>query len=231
MSAQNGTISTGEAAELLGVSMRQVQRLVSSGSLTVAETVGRVQLIDAESVQRLSRQGLRRGRPWSMTTVAAVIDLLAEGKTERVSTVQRTRLRERLAGLSAEDLVRAMRCRADVRRFRAAESFLGRVREGVAATGATAIDNDAALAREFGLAQGARVAVDGYVDNSSAISLIRRCHLSADAHGNVTLRLTDLGSLLETNPVTVALDLSESLDSRERRAGLDYLRKRLKELS
>jgi excisionase family DNA binding protein len=45
-------ISTNEAADLLGVSARQVRRLIAAGELA-ARTVGRSKLVDPQSVQHL----------------------------------------------------------------------------------------------------------------------------------------------------------------------------------
>ena len=230
MAAQGDVMSSVEAGRQLGVSVRQVQRLASSGALTQVGTVGRTKLIDAGSVQRLQSKGLRRGRPWSTTAIAAAMDLLTHGDTTRLSSVERKRLRHRLAGLSAEDLVRATRSRADVRRYRASASLLGRARKAITLTGASAIDSDSALAKEFGLAQGAHDTVDGYVHSKAADKLIRTCHLVEDSRGNVTLRVTSIDSLTTTNSVLVALDLAESLDPRERSAGLTFLRQRLKSM-
>lgn len=220
-------MSSAEAGRQLGVSVRQVQRLASSGALTQVGTVGRTKLIDARSVQRVKAQGLRRGRPWSTQAIAAALDLLTPGDTDRLSSVECKRLRTRLAGMSAEDLVRATRSRADVRRYRAAASFLDRVRKEVVLTGAAAIDNDTAVAKEFGLSRSPQVSVDGYVDTETADRHIRACHLIEDAHGNVTLRVTTIDSLMTASAVAVALDLAESLEPRERSAGLTFLRGRL----
>jgi hypothetical protein len=228
MAGQDGVMSIAEASRQLGVSVRQVQRLASSGALTQIGTVGRTKLLDAGSVQRVKMQGLRRGRPWSTNAIAASIDLLTGGDTTRQSSVERKRLHGRLAGLSAEDLVRATGSRADVLRYRVSASFLDHVRKDLALTGAAAIDSDPALAKEFGLARSAPISVDGYVDKKTADRLIRTCHLIEDAQGNVTLRVTDIDSLMTTKAVTVALDLAESLDPRARSAGLTFLRQRLK---
>jgi len=228
MAGQGDVMSSAEAGRRLGVSVRQVQRLASNGALTQVGTVGRTKLIDARSVQRVKAQGLRRGRPWSTNAIAAALDLLTHGDTDRVSSVERKRLRTRLAGMSAEDLVRATRARADVRRYRGAASFLDRARKEFALTGAAAIDDDTTVAKEFGLSRSPQDSVDGYVDNRTADKLVRTCHLIEDAHGNVTLRVTTIDSLMTASAVAVALDLAESLDPRERRAGLTFLRGRLK---
>jgi excisionase family DNA binding protein len=220
-------MSIAEASRQLGVSVRQVQRLTSSGVLTHIGTVGRTKLIDAASVQRVKMRGISPGRPWSMNTIAASIDLLAGGEGTRQSSVERKRLHGRLGGMSAEDLVRATCSRAEVRRYRASASFLDHVRNVVALTGVAATDKDPALAKEFGLSRSAQISVDGYVDKRTADRLIRTCHLIEDAEGNVTLRVTETEILKRINTVIVALDLAESLDPRARVAGLAFLRQRL----
>lgn len=230
MVAQGDVMTSVEASQQLGVCVRQVQRLASSRALTQIGTVGRTMLIDAGSVQRLRARGARRGRPWSAGTIAAALDLLTDGDTSRLSPVARNRLRARLVGLPAEELVQATHVRAVVRRYRASPSLLDRVRKEVAPTGVAAVDSDPALVKAFGLARSAEPPVDGYVDEKSARALIRASHLVEDEQGDVTLRVTSIDSLLTTNAVVVALDLAESLDPRARSAGLAYLRKRLRTL-
>jgi len=144
-------MSTAEAGRQLGVRVRQVQRLASTGLLTQVGAVGRTMLIDARSVRRVTAQGLRRGRLWSAKAIAATLDLLAHQETTRLSSAERKRPTARLANPSAEDLVRATRSRAVVRRYRSSESFVDRVREQVSLTGAAAIDRDTSPAMEFGL--------------------------------------------------------------------------------
>jgi hypothetical protein len=231
MVAQGAVMTSVEASRQLGVSVRQVQRLAASGALTQIGTVGRTKIIDSGSVQRLKARGARRGRPWAAATIAAAIDLLMDGDTSRLSSVERSRLRARLIGLSAEELVRATHSRAAVRRYRASASFLDRVRKEITLTGVAAVDRDPALAKAFGLACGAQPAVDGYIDGKSARALIRVSHLVEDEQGNVTLRVTSIDSLLTANVVAVALDLAESLDPRRRRAGLGYLGRRLEQMA
>jgi hypothetical protein len=131
--------------------------------------------------------------------------------------------------MSAEELVRATWGRASVRRYRASTSFIDRIRQQVTLTGASAIDADGAIAGQFGLAAAQREEVDGYVDSATAQQLIARFHLVDDARGNVTLRVADneQGGRRVASTVIVALDLAESLDSRERAAALALLRDRL----
>lgn len=223
------TMTSSEAARRLGVGMRQVERLLAAGDLTRVGTVGRAALIDATSVHRLGTRGVRRGRPWSAETSSAAVDLLTAGETGRLGSTERSRLISRLRHMSAEDLVRAIWGRASVRRYRASTSFIDRIRQEVTLTGSSAVDADGAIAGQFGLAAAQRLEVDGYVDSATAQQLIARFHLVDDARGNVTLRVTDneQGGRRIASTVIVALDLAESLDSRERAAALALLRDRL----
>lgn len=229
MALSNTQMTSAEAARRLGVGVRQVERLLGAGDLTRVGTVGRVALIDAASVHRLHGRGARRGRPWSTETIFAAIELLADGQTERLESTQRSRLRARLRRMDAEDLVRATSGRAEVRRYRASGSFLDRIRQSVTLTGSSAVDDRRDVAGLFGLSSAQRDAVDGYVDRATVQHLVDRYHLVDDAGGNVTLRVADnwkaAGDVADD--VVVALDLAESLDVRERSAGLALLSDRL----
>lgn len=224
-------MTSAEAARQLGIGVRQVERLLNSGELTQVGTVGRVALIDAVSVHRLHGRGARRGRPWSTETILAAIELLTHGQTKRLESTQRSRLRSRLRHMDAEDLVRATSGRAKVRRYRASSSFLDRIRQSVTLTGSAAVDARRDVAGIFGLASTQRDVVDGYVDRATARHLVDRYHLADDAGGNVTLRVADNWNAVGdvADDVVVALDLAESLDVRERSAGLALLRTRLAE--
>jgi hypothetical protein len=224
-------MSSAEASRQLGVSMRQVQRLTASGALSQSGNVGRSHLIDAQSVHRLKVRGAGRGRPWESETIAATIELLTDGETARLTSFARGRLRHRLSGMLADQLVRATRMRADVRRYRSSVSFFEQVKGAVIPTGSAAVDSDFTLARKFGLAGSNRDIVDGYVDEKSAQRLVRECHLAEADDGNVTLRVTKIEALPRASAVLVALDLAESLDTRDRSAGLAYLAQRLRWLA
>lgn len=223
-------MSTVEAASHLGVSARQVQRLVDDGVLDRVGLVGRSCLIDASSVQRLKVQGSSRGRPWSDRAIAAALDILSDGDTGRLNSVERSRMRQRLRGMQAADLVRSMRQRASVTRFRASASLIDEITDAVHLTGEAALAHDHDLSRIFRLTAGAADDVDGYVDATSAAKIIRSCHLVEDAQGNVTLRVTSIDALLQDalDPVVVAMDLAGSLATRQRSAGLAYVSERLR---
>lgn len=74
--------------------------------------------------------------------------------------------------------------------------------------------------------------VDGYVAAQDLNKIVARHALNEDADGHYTLRATtmDLATvrgLAENAPTLAALDLAESLDSRERQTGLNFLDDRL----
>jgi hypothetical protein len=125
--------------------------------------------------------------------------------------------------MSAADLVRVSRRRAELRHFRSSESFLTGIRDEVALTAATALSVDAQLARRLGLAATGRSSVDGYVPRADLERIVATYHLAEDHQGNVALRVVDDVARAAPGGVvdcaTVALDLASSLDPRERSAG------------
>ena len=89
-------LCTAEASRLLGVGIRQVRRLVTTGAITQVGTIGRVKLLDARSVQRLKLQKTERGRPWTQATFELVLEFLSKGDTHLGTTIGRSRTRKRL---------------------------------------------------------------------------------------------------------------------------------------
>ncbi|RZT66424.1 hypothetical protein EV140_0098 [Microcella alkaliphila] len=95
-------ITTRAAAQQLGVSQRQVQRLAQSGRVTHRTVAGRT-IVSGRSLVALSRSATR-GRRWNDETVRAACELLEHGNTELIRGSQRSRLRARLRGVSAAEL-------------------------------------------------------------------------------------------------------------------------------
>ena len=222
-------MSSGDAARELGVSARQVRRLVETGALIEVDRVGGTLLLDTASVHRLAARGSQRGRPWSEHVAWAAIDILDDGDTERVSAAQRSRLRARLRAMDAREFVRFARGRADTQRFRATEAVLERLRRNVTLAGESAVAADRTIADAFGLASSRAGGVDGYVERELLDSYVEDFFLTVDRNGNVALRASDhtLRTLRLATPTTVALDLTDSLSSRERSAGLRMLERKL----
>ena len=212
-------LAVSEAAERLGVSTRQVQHLVARGELrSLARGV-----VDETSVERLL--AVRRGshtRAWAESTAWAAVALLSGREAGWLGESQRSRLKGRLRGLGAEELVERARGRASVSRYVAHRSATERLR-------AELVDTSSAAAR-LGLA--ATNSIDGYLETSDVEAVVARHGLMRDDTGNVTLRATSMDldvvrDLVSASDVLAALDLAESLDVRERRAGIDALERAL----
>ncbi|WP_327006824.1 helix-turn-helix domain-containing protein [Dactylosporangium sp. NBC_01737] len=208
-------LTVAEAAERLGVTVRRVQHLVAGGTLrSVARGV-----VDEASVERyLASRGGFRWRPWSEPTAWGAVALLSGRDAAWMGESQRSRLRGRLRELSAGELAGRARGRAEASRYTGHTSTAGRLRGQV-------VDTSAA-AEALGLT--ATAAVDGYVAAGDLDALVARHGLIRDDAGPFTLRATGMAidvvaDLARTGPVVAALDLAESLDVRERRAGVDAL--------
>lgn len=232
MTISDDQLTTADAARVLGVSIRQVRNLVESGELAEAGRVGTNLLLDATSVHKLAERGSQRGRPWSEETAWAALDLLDSGHTARLNAAQRSRLRARLRSMDAEEFVRLARRRSGVSCYRASESFLAQLREHVTLTGAAAVAEAREVADQFGLAAGDRSTVDGYVARHLIRDFEDEFFLAADRRGNVVLRSTevDTSGRRTATSAAIALDLAESLGTRERSAGLRVLSEQLRRL-
>jgi hypothetical protein len=208
-------LAVSEAAERLGVSTRQVQHLVARGELrSLARGV-----VDETSVERLL--AVRRGshvRAWAEATAWGAVALLSGRDAGWIGESQRSRLRGRLRGLGADELVQRARGRASVTRYAAHRSTGGRLLKDL-------LDTSAAAGR-LGLV--ATNAIDGYLAAIDLEAVVTRHGLIRDDAGGVTLRATTMAlevvrELATHETVLAALDLAESLDVRERRAGIDAL--------
>jgi hypothetical protein len=211
-----GLLAIIEAAERLGVSTRQVQHLVAQGELRqLARGV-----VDETSVERLiAVRGGSHVRAWSEATAWGAVALLSGADAEWMGERQRSRLKARLRGLSAAELVERTRERADVTRYRAHSSageYLG-----------AELLTTAVAASSLGLAE-TRHSIDGYLAATDVAGVVSRHGLIRDDEGRITLRATTMdldvvSALAGQRVVLAALDLAESLDVRECRAGLDAL--------
>jgi excisionase family DNA binding protein len=212
-------LTVANAAERLGVSTRRVQHLVANGTLTALARG----VIDETSVDRYlaSRAGFR-GRSWSEATAWGAVALLSGRDASWMGDSQRSRLRSRLRIRTAGDLAGRARGRAVVSRYTGHTSTASRHRDQV-------VDTSAA-AEALGLT--ATAAVDGYVAAGALDVLIARHGLVRDDAGPFTLRATGMpldvvAEVAHAGPVLAALDLAESLDVRERRAGVEALTRAL----
>lgn len=118
--------------------------------------------------------------------------------------------------------MQAARRRATVRHFRASDSFVAALTAAVVRTGTSAM-----APSTLGLARDA-AHVDGYCDEGALAGVVREFDLVEDFRGNVTrrtasLRALSIGDRDEMPRAVVAADLAESLEVRERSAGLRVL--------
>jgi hypothetical protein len=227
------TMMSTEASRLLGVSVRQIQRLADAGRLEVVQRVGRIAVLDAASVHKLARHGTARGRTWNARTVWAALALLdGDNHVSLSSQSQVWHLRERVRRMEVKDLVRNGRDRARTIRYRASASFLDEVAQHVALTGTSAIDADEQLAQVFGLSSARAAAVEGYATAETVAQLEGQFALVRDIGGNVSFHVTDeqYQSGRTATVATIALDLAESLDPRQRSAGLRTLKHLMQKL-
>jgi hypothetical protein len=224
------TMTSAEASRLLGVTSRQIQRLADSGRITIVGHVGRTALLDTNSVLQLRQVGVARGRAWNEATIWSAIALLDGAREVGIDDASsRWHLRNRLRNMTAEQLVRVAGHRATIVGYRASASQLRAIGAAVMPAGTSALDYDGELSQTFGLAQTTSDAVDGYVSTDDAAALEARFFLTRDHGGNVTFRLTksDRADARIASVATVAIDLAESLDTRQRSAGLRVLRRLL----
>ena len=214
-------LSVQEAAVRLSVSVRQVQHLVALGEL---HQVARG-LVDEASVERLRLvRGASPRRAWAPATSWGAVAILLGQTPAWMGDTQRSRLRARLRDLTVDGLVERTRERAHAVRYRAHPTTASRLEKEIVST--------AEQAAALGLASGG--SVDGYVQRGSLDELVARHGLIRDTQGQVTLRATDfpmrtIGELAQRGVVLAALDLAESLDVRERRAGTEGVARALED--
>lgn len=211
-----------DAARRLGVSDRQVRKLVASGQVVA---LGRG-LVDARSLlQYQAERGRNRLRTWATPTAWAALDLLTGGSAAWLGPTQRSRLRATLAGLSASDLVSRARNRAVVHRFAAHRSVLNLLPALLVDAGTTG--------GRLGLTEQSDH-VDGYLSLDDLATLMRDHGLTPDPGGPVVVRTTSFSlaavrSIAGRSPLLVAVDLAGSLDTRECSAGLEAANQVLEE--
>jgi len=215
-------MTTVAAAGRLGVSQRQVQRLIAAGELPASRTAGDAWVVDALALNALARTRPARGRPWSPGTAWAALWQLSGLEADWLDRRSARRLSERLTSLDAEGLLHAARRRAVVHRFRVSDSFIEELRAAVVRSGTSAM-----TAATFGMGRDT-ARVDGYCDDGALVGLVRDFHLVEDVRGSATLRAAPLRALpiddRDEMPVAVvAADLAESHEVRERSAGLRVL--------
>lgn len=215
-------VEVSEAARLLGVSTRQVQRLVDEGQLLkVARGLVDGDSIDAFHVVRNDAHT----RAWSTETAWAAIELLDGGSASWYGASQRSRLQSRLRAIHAVELVSKVRNRADSTSFAAHPSAIARIQKEVLTP---KFDR-----RIFGLAEVQEL--EGYLATSQLQRVIAKYALVPSADSNLKLRATSMHLDVVAKSVQRAgciamLHLAESRHARERDSGLRALEQSLSQL-
>ena len=209
-----------QAAQELGISVREAQRLARAGHLQVVRRIGRSVLVDDGSVMARSHSQPSRGRRWSAETVWAVMELLDTGATLRLSGSSRSRLKKRLRGMDAESFVRLAVDRATSVRMIQTRRRPEDLRSRVLLTGRSA-STDPVRAKRLGLTPTVWDGIEGYVRATEIDALQERFGLVGDADGEVLLRVAQTG--VEVTDSVIALDLVDRGSTRERSAGLECL--------
>lgn len=215
------SVTTTEAAEMLGVSRQETRRLARAGDLVVVERVGQAMLLDAASVQRAAGRSRIRGRLWEQHTAWAAVDLLNGGTGAWLSYAARSRLKVKLRQMSARELSYLAGHRGRAHSFRASGSYLDEIQQTLVASG---VADTQRTDVEFGLAASSD-RVEGYTIAAGLAEIINAFDLIADTAGNVFVHVTAFtdGLAAGSSAALTALDLSDSLDVRERSAGLRVL--------
>ncbi|WP_167472813.1 helix-turn-helix domain-containing protein [Nocardia arthritidis] len=223
-------MTTAQAAELLDITPRQVARMAAAGRLEVARRAGRTLLVDAGSVHRLARQRRHPGRIWTQRIAWGALTLLSGSDPGWLSAAERTRLTHRLRKMDADELAHLSANRAITHRFRGDSVAVQDLSTTIALTGSSATRHPHWSRLEL-TSQTTRV--DGYIPTTELATLVDHFHLMSDPAGAVILRATTFEEAFvggSTPWAAVAVDLTESLDTREHRAGYHELTNLLEEV-
>lgn len=216
-------MTTLEAAEELETTRAMVHKLLNNGSLLAAGRAGRLILIDSASVQRYRNRRSLMGRRWNAETAWAALKIIEGGIPRLMDSTARYRLKQRLKIMDPAELAAVVGTKDQVQRYRIAPADIPRAAGCLLPTGTTAL-NDSAVADRFGLADARTDVLEGYLDTFSAAKLVNELSLVEDPAGNVIMHIVDDAFEGPCTPdAAIAVDLMESLNSRERAAGENML--------
>ena len=185
----------------------------------MTRTVGGALLLDGASVNRLAKQGRHNGRPWTAATAWAALALLSGERVAWLDKSAVSRLRHRLRASSSTELCWMTRRRATVHRMRGWGKDAGLLHSGVS------VLRDQTMSEWFDLTAVERGA-DGYVRARDFADVVKKLGLIDDVDGDVTVRVVpdDAGYAVDhVLTAAVAVDLAESLDTRESASGTRVL--------
>lgn len=218
-----------DASTTLAVTERQITRLARAGTITITREIGKSLLLDSASVHRVAQAARRRGRPWNQEVAWAALALLSHRTVDWIrSPEQSTRLKHRLRRSSADEVAYLARNRATTVHI---DTWDGDgdvlIRGGhLAATGISAVIHVPETAARFGLSSALHDKADGYIADDDVEDIVEQFGILSPS-GDVTLRVVSaLNPFFRTSTIpiaAVAVDLMESLDTRQRSAGTRVL--------
>ena len=210
--ASRDIVTTGEVADLLGVTTKTVFRLLESGHLTRAARG----LVDRASVERYvaNRQG-GRTRVWSEHTAWGALALLSGLTVDWLGPAQISRLRSTLRSVDTEELMVRLRARATVHTYTGHHSVITRM----SADDRLVVVDTTVLGQ---VADGTQI--NAYLDATHLATVVRNLGLEPAAEGRMTLRVTGFDvdrvrRIRDHGTALASVDAATSLDPRTRGLG------------
>ena len=241
----NDTLLTREeAATKLAVSTQRVSALCSNHLLATYTFGSRKILISLDSVNRYKQQNSKSGRAYAPSLAFATLFMLSGCEVSWINRQQKYRIEAYLRSITQQELVNRSRNRAKTMEYWCRKSRLVELSNHLILSAATGN-----MHSQFQLTQTDKI--EGYVSSNNLGDLINKFHLKNSENGadssiiNVKLRVIEDSEVLDFisqnvsshiteytqesstksfMPIAVcAADLAESLDLRERQAGLNKL--------
>lgn len=247
----NDTLLTrAEAAAKLSVSTQRISALCSNHLLTTYTFGSRKILISLDSVNRYKQQNSKSGRAYAPSSAFAALFILSGCKVSWINRQQKHRIEAYLRSISPQELVSRSKNRAKTMEYWCSKSRLAELSDNLILSAATG-----SMHSQFQLTQTDKI--EGYISSIKLEDLINKFHLKNSEDGvsssmaNVKLRVIEdskvfdfisqnvssrinedaqVTSAKSFMPIAVcAADLAESIDVRERQAGLNILSKLITE--
>ena len=247
----NDTLLTREeAAARLSVSTQRISALCSNHLLTTYTFGSRKILISLDSVNRYKQQNYKSGRAYAPSLAFAALFMLSGCEVSWINRQQKYRIEAYLRSITPQELVNRSKNRAKTIEYWCRKSRLAELSNHLILSAATGN-----MSSQFQLIKTDKI--EGYVSSNNLVDLINKFHLKKSEDGadssiinvrlrviedsdvfdfirqNVSSRITEETRATSTKsfmPIAVcAADLAESLDVRERQAGLNMLSKLITE--